>query len=45
MKHLAVIGGLMLIMARGKIHRDGERVGIHMPRVPVGGFDNVNRKH
>lgn len=33
MKHLAVVGGLMLIMARGKIQRDGEEVGFHAPRI------------
>jgi hypothetical protein len=36
MKHLAVIGGLMLIMARGKIQRDGEKVGLHVPRARLG---------
>lgn len=38
MKHLAVIGGLMLVMARGKINREGERVSIHLPR--IGGSDS-----
>jgi len=33
MKHLAVIGGLMLVMARGKIMREGEQVNFHMPQV------------
>lgn len=32
MKHLAVIGGIMLVMTRGKIHREGERVGLHLRR-------------
>ena len=32
MKHLAVIGGLMLVMARGKIQREEEQVGFHAPR-------------
>ena len=33
MKHLAAIGGVMLVMTRGKINKEGETVSVHIPIV------------